>query len=467
LPFAIWAALRFHQPGAAALAVVVSVVAILETVSGNGPFSMSTQTTNLMVLQAFNGTVVLVALSLAAVTRERQRAQDEIRAAAEELEDRVATRTAQLATSEERMREAQALAHIGSWYWDVATDSVTWTDELYRIYGLEPQATVATFEGYVDHVHPDHREQVITAVRSTLDSGRSFEHDYRIVRPDASLRWVHARGERVTDPASGATIALRGFCHDVTHLKEAEDALRDALESEREAARRLRLLDEFKDSLLTAVSHELRTPLTVIVGLASTLRTQEVELSEDDHRELLRRLEANARRLDSLLMDLLDIDRLNRHVIEPHPRPTELRDTVARVMELLAIEGRAIDITLDAEVASVDTAHLERIVENLLANAAKHTPPETPIWIRAEQRDDGVVLVVEDAGPGVPPELQNEIFEPFRRGDARSHAPGTGIGLTLVARFAALNGGRAWVEERRGGGAAFHVLLPRGGETAA
>jgi PAS domain S-box-containing protein len=467
VPFAIWAAMRFYQPGAAALSVVVSIVAILETVSGNGPFSMSTRTTNLMVLQAFNASVVLIALSLAALTRERARAQADLRAAADELEDRVRTRTAELTTSEERMREAQGLAHIGSWHWDVASNTVSWTDELYRIYGLEPQATGATFEGYVERVHPENREQVITAVRSTLNTGRPFEHDYRIVRPDGTERWVHARGEPVIDSATGATIALGGFCHDVTHLKEAEETLRGALESERETARRLRLLDEFKDSLLTAVSHELRTPLTVIIGLASTLRSEEVALSDADQHELVKRLEANARRLDSLLMDLLDIDRLNRRVVEPHPRPTELRATVARVLELLAIDGRTVEVDLNDAVASVDTAHLERIVENLVANATKHTPAESPIWIRSEQRDDGVVLVVEDAGPGVPAELQTEIFEPFRRGDAKSHSPGTGIGLTLVARFAALNGGRAWVEERRGGGASFHVLLPRGTGTAA
>jgi len=319
LPFVIWGALRFYQPGAAAITVLVSVVAILETVTHHGPFSMLSRTTNLVSLQAFNATMVLTGLSLAALTWERALAQQELRRSAEELEKRVAVRTKQL-----------------------------------------------------------------------------------------------------------------------------------------------KLLDEFKDSLLTAVSHELRTPLTVIIGLASTLRNQELTLSPDDMRELVRRLESNAQRLDSLLMDLLDMDRLNRRVIEPHPRATELRQVVLRVLEALEIPNHKIDVNLGGAVASVDTAHLERIVENLLANAAKHTPAETPIWIRAEVDVDGIVLVVEDAGPGVPEEMRHDVFEPFRRGDSNSHSPGTGVGLSLVARFAALNGGRAWVEERRGGGASFHVLLPAG-----
>jgi PAS domain S-box-containing protein len=462
VPFAIWGALRFSQPGAAGVSLLISVIAIVQTVADRGPFTGQTQTTDLLSLQAFNATVALTALVLAAITRERHEAQEGLTRAAEQLEERVRLRTEQLATSEVRMREAQALANIGSWYWDVGANAVTWTDELYRIYGLEPQASPATFEGYVQRVHPDHRDQVVSAVQETLRSGESFDHEYRIVRPTGEERWVHARGEVVTSPAGGAVIGLRGYCHDVTDRKTAEDALRSALEIERETARRLRLLDDFKDSLLTAVSHELRTPLTVIIGLASTLRNDEVALTPDDMRDVIERLEANAFRLEALLMDLLDVDRLNRRVIEPRPRATSLQDSVLRVLELIEFPNRSVSCELGSTVVSVDPAHLERIVENLVSNALKHTPAGTPVWITAQQTAEGVVLLVEDAGPGVPPELAEDIFEPFRRGETNSHAPGIGVGLSLVARFAALNGGRAWVEPREGGGASFHVLLPDG-----
>jgi signal transduction histidine kinase len=109
----------------------------------------------------------------------------------------------------------------------------------------------------------------------------------------------------------------------------------------------------------------------------------------------------------------------------------------------------------------VDPAKVERIVENLLANAARHTPPDTPVWVRVARQDQGVLIAVEDAGGGVPPQLRATLFEPFRQGpEVPTHAPGVGIGLTLVARFAELHGGRAWVEERPGGGSSFRVLLP-------
>jgi signal transduction histidine kinase len=103
---------------------------------------------------------------------------------------------------------------------------------------------------------------------------------------------------------------------------------------------------------------------------------------------------------------------------------------------------------------------VERIVENLLANADRHTPPDTPVWIRTTRHNQGVLITVEDAGAGIPPQLRASLFEPFRQGPEHPrHAPGVGIGLTLVARFAKLHGGRAWVEERPGGGSSFRVLL--------
>ncbi|MGZ4114395.1 MAG: sensor histidine kinase, partial [Actinomycetota bacterium] len=97
--------------------------------------------------------------------------------------------------------------------------------------------------------------------------------------------------------------------------------------------------------------------------------------------------------------------------------------------------------------------------ENLLTNAARHTPPTAHVWVRARREAEGVTIVVEDDGPGVPDEVKTEIFEAFHRGRAARDLPGSGIGLSLVSRFAELHGGRAWVEDRPGGGASFRVYL--------
>src|SRR6266545_4550742 len=125
------------------------------------------------------------------------------------------------------------------------------------------------------------------------------------------------------------------------------------------------------------------------------------------------------------------------------------------------LDGRPVKLETRPLPLWVDAPKVERIVENLLANAARHTPPGTPVWVRVEPHDRGAVLVVEDAGPGVPAELREAIFQPFRQGpNPAAYAPGLGVGLTLVHRFAELHGGRAWVEDGPGHGASFRVLLP-------
>jgi two-component system sensor histidine kinase KdpD len=212
---------------------------------------------------------------------------------------------------------------------------------------------------------------------------------------------------------------------------------------------------------LTAVSHELRTPLAAIVGIALTLQRARSSLAEDDCADLVDRLAANAGKLDRLLSDLLDLDRLNRGIVTPKLRPTDLAALVTRIGTEWQDTGRLLELAVEPVVAQVDPAKVERIVENLLANAARHTSPDAPVWVRVARQDQGVLIAVEDAGGGIPPELRATLFEPFRQGpEVPTHAPGVGIGLTLVARFAELHGGRAWVEERPGGGSSFRVLLP-------
>jgi two-component system, OmpR family, sensor histidine kinase KdpD len=130
------------------------------------------------------------------------------------------------------------------------------------------------------------------------------------------------------------------------------------------------------------------------------------------------------------------------------------------VGESEVVAGRELTIDVEDVVVEVDAAMVERIVENLLANAVRHTPPNSRIWIRVRSEAGGEVIVVEDEGPGIPPAQRQEIFEPFRQAAETDHTGGVGVGLALVARFAELQGGRAWVEDGEHGGASFRVWLP-------
>jgi PAS domain S-box-containing protein len=411
-PLLVVATLRFRQLGAAVGCLVVAGIAIAGVVSGASPLAAD-ETATVQILQALLAFAAVSLLVLGATLTEREQAT-------------------------ESLAEAQALAHIGSWEWDIATDRVTWSRELYRIFGLEPRAGKLTYAKYLARVHPADRELARSQIERALETRQPFEVQHRIVLDDGTERVVHARGRVIVD-SSGAPLRLVGTSQDVTERHRIE---------------------EVRDNILSAVSHELRTPLTSVLGFALTL-----EQRPDDaaRREMTSALVAQARRLEHLLSDLLDVDRLRHGLVHVTLEPTDVTSLVKRTIAAAETRGgNRISLSADEIVAEVDAAKLERIVDNLVTNALKHTPAGTGVFVSVSAGSGRLLLRVDDSGRGVPDELKQQIFEPFVRVNGAAGAPGTGIGLALVAQFAALQGGKAWVEDRPGGGASFRVSLPLG-----
>jgi signal transduction histidine kinase len=219
-------------------------------------------------------------------------------------------------------------------------------------------------------------------------------------------------------------------------------------------------IDELRDSILSTISHELRTPLTAIIGFSITLKERGLRIAEQTRDEMINSLAAQARKLDRLLSDLLDVDRLRRGFIQPNFRETDIGALVEHVASGYAAPTHAIDVQTAPILAEVDAPKVERIVDNLLANAVNHTPPGTSISVGVAAADGGALITVDDDGPGVAADDREAIFGIFTRGSGDSYVPGTGIGLSLVSQFAELHGGRVWVEESSSGGASFRVFLP-------
>ena len=243
-------------------------------------------------------------------------------------------------------------------------------------------------------------------------------------------------------------------------LTAAALAIRSA-QREREIAARLRDLDEMKNMFLQAVSHELRTPLASVMGYALLLEGRFDEMTPAKRRASIEGVTGGARKLDKLLGDLLDVDRLGRGIVEPCRKPTDVSTLVRRVLCEIDLRDHPLETRLPAVVADIDGPKVERIVENLLSNAAKYSPPGAPITVRLERQGKGVAIEVEDRGPGVPDHLKPAVFKAFERGsEITVHTPGLGIGLALVSRFAELHDGRATVRDRPGGGSIFGVVLP-------
>jgi signal transduction histidine kinase len=257
------------------------------------------------------------------------------------------------------------------------------------------------------------------------------------------------------------------FMFIVAMVARMRDALlsRDrAWEREQETARHLKAADEMKDTFLNAASHELRTPVTAILGSVSTLDRLADTIGADERRALVAAVSRNAAKLDRLLRDLLDVDRVSRNPHALDRKNVDLENLAADCLRAMQLPGdRQVRLVTESVFAYVDPAKVERVLENLVSNAVKYSPPSATIWVMTTRHGSTPALVVEDAGSGVAPEYREAIFEPFRRLGATEGIPGVGIGLSLVREFARLHGGDAWVEERPGGGARFVVTLPEEG----
>lgn len=223
----------------------------------------------------------------------------------------------------------------------------------------------------------------------------------------------------------------------------------------------LREMNEVKDTLLHAVSHDLKGPLAGILGAMQTIRRDdELHLTPDEREALHQVIEHSGRKMNRLIDDLLDLDRIDQGKVLPRRRPTDVGALARRVVaDTEQLKGHPVRVRADPVLVDVDPGKVERVIENLLVNAARHTPAGTAVLVEITAVAEGIGLAVEDDGPGVPDELKLVLFEPFRQGEASS-GRGMGIGLSLVQRFAELHGGSAHVEDAETGGARFVISLP-------
>jgi two-component system sensor histidine kinase KdpD len=237
----------------------------------------------------------------------------------------------------------------------------------------------------------------------------------------------------------------------VHYVEVAQDAL-VAMESER-----------MRNALLSTLSHDLRTPLTAIVGLSSAVLKQ-LEDAPVAQRELAHDLHEEAHRMSGMVSNLLDMARLQGRSVQLNRQWQTLEEVVGTALRATArvLGSRDIRVSLpeDLPLLHFDAVLLERVLVNLLENAAKYTPTESPIAIGAASDADAVHVWVDDLGPGLPPGMEDRIFDRFTRGERETSRPGTGLGLALCRAIIEAHGGHIRAENRAGGGARFAFTLP-------
>ena len=238
------------------------------------------------------------------------------------------------------------------------------------------------------------------------------------------------------------------------HYVDVAQAVTVQMESER-----------LRNSLLAAISHDLRTPLAALVGMAESLAAMKLPGTAVDL-ETARRIKDAALRMNSLVSNLLDMARLQSGQVQLHRQWQPLEEVIGTALKAMGsvLEQRSVKVTLadDLPLVDIDAVLFERVLCNLIENAAKYTPPGSPIDIHAQASADDIVIAVDDAGPGLPRGKEATIFDMFERGRKESSTPGVGLGLAICRAIVEAHAGRIRGETRPQGGARFTIELPRG-----
>jgi PAS domain S-box-containing protein len=478
------AALRRNQRDTATAALILSAFAVWGAFAHGGPFAQTTLNDSFLLLVAFMISITVPSLALSADVRVRKGAEEVLRRAHGELDTRVQQRTAALAEANQALHtevqqrrsveaereqqrvhllEAQRLANLGSWAWDIPQGKVSWSAELFNIYGLKPGDFGGTVEDFLKHVHEEDRDRIRDAIGQALESGAGFQVEERIVRSDGEIRHLQSGGEVIRDQ-HGRAVQMLGICQDVTEQKRAESALEHARD---QLAQSQKL--EALGQLTGGIAHDFNNLLMIVAGHAELLRRRLIETRDLRAIDAIR---AAASRGEGLTRQLLTFSRRQRL----EPVVVDLRDRIEAVRQMLG-SSLTDAIRLDCRVArdlwpvEVDISELELSLVNIAVNARDAMPeggtitlsadnvtlaPETP---PGQAGGDFVALAMRDSGCGIPAEVLPRIFEPFFT--TKAIGKGTGLGLSQVYGFARQTGGAVEVTSEPGRGTTITLYLPR------
>ncbi len=508
----VWAALRRGPRDTATVALMLCGFAILGAVAYGGPFGPVPLNQSFLLLLMFMIGVSLPSLALSADVAVRRKTEEHLRRTYAALDQRVQERTdalgranralaqandafidanaalaqanralaetnralanqveqraraeAELREQSLHLREAQRLANLGSWDWDVVRNEVTWSDQLFDIYDLDPGEFSGTVDDFVGRLHVDDRDRVRKQIEASLKSGRGFRDEERIVRASGEVRHLQTTGEVVKDE-HGNVVRMLGICLDVTERKNAESALQEARE-QLSQAQKLEALGQ----LTGGIAHDFNNLLMIVSGHAQLMRRR---LTEAKDKQAIEAIHAAASRGEKLTRQLLAFSRRQKLT----PVVVDLRARIEAVREMLSASLRGnIELIVDVEdkvwSVEVDLGELELALVNIAVNARDAMPQGGKITLSArnmvlkpgsaagELTGDFVALAIIDTGAGIPSELLSKIFEPFFT--TKPVGKGTGLGLSQVHGFAHQSGGAVTVNSEPGQGTIVTIYLPR------
>jgi|GEM_PF-2013355 len=360
-----------------------------------------------------------------------------------------------LANSEEKFRQIAENIHEIFWMRDAKSDIVLYVNPAYeKIWGRSCESLYTNPQSFLDAVHPEDKSRVIANLNKNVK--KEFEIEYRIVRPDDSVRWVWEHSFPIKN-GLGKIYRRAVVTQDITERKQAEEVQRN-LEKELE-------LNELKIRFFSMVSHEFRTPLSTILISAQLLENSNKEWSEEKKLKNLERIQSSAKTMTQLLTDILTLTRAEAGKLEFRPQPLDLEDFCFSLLEEIKFSTRAQkDILFVSEcsqrIAWMDERMLRSIVTNLVDNAIKYSPDDSPIYFTLAAESGHAIFQIQDQGIGICKEEEEQLYQAFQRGENVGDVTGTGLGLAVVKKCVELHGGSIKLESKLGVGTTFTVRIP-------
>jgi PAS domain S-box-containing protein len=372
--------------------------------------------------------------------------------------------------SEEALKVAQRIAHLGNWHMDLATNEVYWSEELYRMYGFDSSLPPPPYDESMKLFVPESWERLSSSIARAVETGAPYELELELIPKEGGTRWMLARGELVRDE-QGKPVMVRGVAMDITTRKRAEQEIRTLnQELEQRVAERTEQLEAANkelESFSYSVSHDLRTPLRAIDGFSHILLDDYADKLDDEGKRLLNVVRDNTGRMGQLIDDILQFSRTGRlELVFSEIDMERLAREAAEELKPAIAAGSKLQLEIAAlPRAQGDRAMMHQVFVNLLSNAIKFSRTrETPaIRVGASVKPEETIYYVQDNGVGFDMQYSNKLFGVFQRLHSMNEFEGTGIGLAIVKRIITRHGGRVWAEGKVNEGAALYFALPNRG----
>jgi|GEM_PF-2093114 len=363
--------------------------------------------------------------------------------------------------SEQSLLQAQRIAKLGSFYFDLPSKTFDWAEGVYYIWERDPALKEPTFEEILEAIYPDDLNLFSRAIQSIANTGTKQIFEFRILLPSGSIKFIETR-MRVGEYQDGRPVKLFGTLIDITERKNVEEELKNAKIIAEESSKA-------KELFLASISHELRTPLNGILGMSRLLKKSPLNSTQRDYTDVLHQTAENLLVIISDIIDFTRIEEGKLSLEEIDFDPKRVADTVINLQMFRAEEKDLIlrHKHIGAEPlprVKGDPSRLSQIILNLLSNAIKFTNyGEVTLSHQVVESDEDYVSIqftVEDTGIGIPLHLQDRIFESFTQiGSDGSKHSGIGLGLTISKNLVERQGGKIWVESKEDIGSSFHFVI--------